>query len=228
MTTSESIVNLAVALSKAQGEMPKLVADTKNDYYNSYYIQLGDIIKEIRPVLAKYGLAVVQEVASEGNTLVLTTRVLHESGEWIESVFRMPVTIQKSKKKKDEKEPFEPVVERKDPNPQEWGIAITYARRYTLSAILCLSSEMDDDANQISVDENTPKKQVSVAPPVNRSHELKQRLAKVMQSKEITDEERASVRDSLAKKWNTISDEDLEQLVIDWENLLFERRGRAE
>src|SRR5690554_3738699 len=129
MRKSESIKNLAVALSKFQNEVknPKNTAD--NPFYDSKYAPLQDVLNEVRPLLSKHGLSVIQSPSGDGQSVSITTLLLHESGEWIE---------------------FDPLVLKAQKiTPQGAGSAITYGRRYALSAILGISSEDDDDGNSL-------------------------------------------------------------------------------
>src|SRR5690554_900702 len=139
MRKSESIKNLAVALSKFQAEVqnPKNTAD--NPFYNSRYAPLQDVLNEVRPLLSKYGLSILQSPAGDGQSVSIVTLLLHESGEWIE---------------------FDPLVLKAEKmTPQGAGSAITYGRRYALSAVLGISSEDDDDANSLEIHQQAQKQQ---------------------------------------------------------------------
>lgn len=127
MRKSESIKNIALALSKFQSEVenPKNTAD--NPYYKSKYAPLQDVLNTVRPLLSKHGLSIVQSPSGDGERISIHTMLIHESGEWIE---------------------FDPLVLKAEKiTPQGAGSAITYGRRYSLSAVLGISSEDDDDAN---------------------------------------------------------------------------------
>lgn len=135
MNKSDSIKNIAVALAKFQAEVknPKNTAD--NPFYNSKYAPLQDVLNAVRPLLSKHGLSIIQNPAGDGERISIHTMLVHESGEWIE---------------------FEPLVLKVEKiTPQGAGSAITYGRRYALSAVLGISSEDDDDANSL---ENTGQK----------------------------------------------------------------------
>lgn len=129
MKKSESIKNLAIALSKFQAEVenPKNTAD--NPFYKSKYAPLQDVLNSVRPLLSKHGLSVIQSPSGDGESVSIVTLLLHESGEWIE---------------------FDPLVLKAEKlTPQGAGSAITYGRRYALSAVLGISSEDDDDGNSL-------------------------------------------------------------------------------
>lgn len=123
MMQSETIGKLAAALSKAQGEMAAAPKDAKGNF--GRYSTLDSLWDVARPVLAKYELALVQstDITPDGRC-VLVSVLTHSSGEWISGVY-----------------PIEPVQK----TPQGMGSAMTYARRYSLSAMLGLTSDEDDD-----------------------------------------------------------------------------------
>lgn len=143
MIRSESIKNLAIALAKFTGEVenPKNVAT--NPFFKSKYAPLNEVLNVVKPLLAKYGLSVIQ--TAFGNTIEtgITTMLLHESGEFIES------------------EPL--IFKNEKATAQSAGSSITYARRYAISAILNISSEQDDDGAVASntTTQNKPQQQIN-------------------------------------------------------------------
>jgi hypothetical protein len=135
MLTSGSIVKISSALVKAQAEMPLVPMNTENPFYHSKFADLGSVIKTTRPVLAKNGLAISQWPTTSGDGQVgLTTRLIHESGEWLEdTVFIKAVPEQK--------------------NPaQAAGITITYLKRYCWSAVLGIYTDEDTDGERLAKD----------------------------------------------------------------------------
>jgi hypothetical protein len=127
---SDSIINLAVALTKFNGEVHSIAKDAKNPHFKNNYATLDNIVEEIRPILQKHGLSVLQIPGGDGENVIMKTMLLHESGEWLES---------------------EPLVMRPVKNdPQGMGSCITYARRYSLCSMLSLSTGIDDDGNAAS------------------------------------------------------------------------------
>ncbi len=125
MNKSESITNLAKALSAFQSEIqnPKNTAD--NPFYKSKYCPLNDVLNLVRPLLSKHGLSVLQSPSGNGSDIIISSILMHSSGEWIEP---------------------DPLILKADkPTAQGAGSAITYGRRYSLSAMLGVSSEDDDD-----------------------------------------------------------------------------------
>jgi hypothetical protein len=212
MQTSEKIGAIAAAIAKAQAEMPKLLADSDNPYYKSKYIALADLIKEVRPVLAKFGLAIIQGVSGDGEkAVIITTRIIHESGEWIEEAFTMPVVAKGSK----------------EATPQDYGAAVTYARRYSLAGILGVASEEDDDANSISVQKPIDRAAPAKADPVKHDDlkPLKDKLVELMKDPVVKPEEREGQKKAWAGKWNPLTSEELEKAILAWEKVISERKS---
>lgn len=127
MKKSETITKIAPALIKFNSEVKKIEKDGHNPFLKTTYATLDSVIETIRPVLSKNKLAVMQDVESGEGTITVKTLLLHESGEWIESE-GTTLRLQKA-------------------DPQGAGAAITYARRYDLSAFLSLNTGEDDDGN---------------------------------------------------------------------------------
>jgi len=134
MLKSDSIKELTAALSKAQSEFKPVVKNANNPFFKSTYATLDAVIDATKEALTKNGLAVIQGNEPTETGVIVTTFLSHSSGEWIESQLAMPVT---------------------KPDPQGYGSAITYGRRYALSAILNVASEEDDDANTASTKNGT-------------------------------------------------------------------------
>lgn len=132
---SDSIANIAVALVKFNGEVSKIGKDSENPHFKNAYASLDNIIDEIRPILQKHGLSIMQFPGGDGERFTMTTMLLHESGEWIES---QPIVMKPVKN-----------------DPQGIGSCTTYARRYSLSAFLSLNTGEDDDGEGASGERNT-------------------------------------------------------------------------
>lgn len=126
---SQSISKLAIALAKAQAEIDTATKENVNPHFHSRYADLASVWGAWQKVGPKHGLAVVQVPQSLGGESVLVSQLMHESGEWIRSVY-----------------PLRPV---KQNDPQAMGSALTYARRYCLAALVGVAPE-DDDGNAAS------------------------------------------------------------------------------
>lgn len=133
MSDNISLGKLAEALAKAQGQMKPALKDSINPHFRSAYADLNACWSAIREPLSSNGLAVIQNVSSDASGVTVETMLVHSSGEHIQSKCWLPVA-QKT--------------------PQAYGSAITYARRYSLSALVGLSAE-DDDGNAASTGQQT-------------------------------------------------------------------------
>lgn len=128
MKCSDSINEIAKALAAAQAEFLPIVKTltgkiTATSEYK--YAPLDAVLDATRPALNKHGISLVQPSERDDKYAVVTTRLIHASGQWIESSLAMPC---------------------ENLSPQKIGIAITYARRYGLSSLIGVASEFDDDA----------------------------------------------------------------------------------
>ena len=129
MKQSETIIKLSSAMAKAQSEMGGAVKDSSNPFFKSSYADLTSVIKAIKEPFANNGLSFVQFPINGDHSIGVITRVMHESGEWLESEYVLPLV------KND---------------PQSAGSAITYARRYSLAAMAGIPA-VDDDAEMAMV-----------------------------------------------------------------------------
>jgi hypothetical protein len=126
MTTSEQVNEIATALAKAQAGMKNAALNKVNPHFKSKYADLAGIRDTVIPPLTANGIAVVQTLdAGMGGVSFVLTRLLHTSGQWIEGCCPIPAA----------------------PDMQKMGSAITYARRYSLSAICGIAADEDDDGN---------------------------------------------------------------------------------
>jgi hypothetical protein len=170
---SESIAKLTEALSKAQGTLDHAKKDVKNEFFKSKYADLASVIDAAKKPLADNGLAVIQSTRiTESGAIVLVTMLSHISGEWVSSEY--PVNPVKS-------------------DPQGYGSALTYARRYAFSAITGVASE-DDDGNSASG--NVPAKNAKTVYGTNK--------AMVDKYKDIVSQiEQAETHEQLKDVWKT-------------------------
>lgn len=128
MNTSETIGAISAALAKAQAEMKNPPKNKENPHFKSKYVDLSDGLDEIRKTLGKHQVAFVQGPMMVDGMIILHTRLMHSSGEWIESIY--PVSgLDKH---------------------QSMGSAMTYARRYAIFSMVGVAGEDDDDGNTAS------------------------------------------------------------------------------
>jgi hypothetical protein len=125
MNRSETIKELATALSKAQAAMKGAAKDSENPHFRSKYADLSSVWEACREALTANGLSVVQAPRAIEAGIEVETMLMHTSGEWISETLALPV--QKA-------------------DAQGFGSALTYCRRYGLSAMVGIAPE-DDDGN---------------------------------------------------------------------------------
>lgn len=126
---------LAEALAAAQLEITDPAKDAVNPHFRSRYADLATVLKTVRPVLARHGLAITQTTqVDEQGRLLLVTR-LHWRDEELVGYY-----------------PIQPV----KADPQGYGSALTYARRYTIQAIVGVAADDDDDGNAASAAPSKP------------------------------------------------------------------------
>lgn len=123
MTADTVTAALVAACQELQNPTRNKSADTGRFAYA--YADLGAVLDVVRPVLARHGLAVLQDVRTADGMVQVFTIIQHTSGEQIM---------------------FGPLAGRVDTGGwQALGSAITYARRYALMAALGLAAEGEDD-----------------------------------------------------------------------------------
>lgn len=126
MKQSDSIANLAKSMILAQKAIQSSVAkNATNDTFGSDYADLGAVIEAIKSHLNGAGIVVMQSPTlpdKQGN-VCLTTRLVHETGEWMEDTCSTPMAYL---------------------DPQGFGSAVSYLRRYALTAMMCLYQADDD------------------------------------------------------------------------------------
>lgn len=131
MNRSDTIGDIAGALALVANHLPAMTLDGKasiptraGSSYSYSYTTLTTIMEKVRPILAAHGIAILQPISmSDGGGMVVETTLLHASGEYITSHYPL----------------------RSYDRAQDQGSAITYARRYAISAMLGLVADEDED-----------------------------------------------------------------------------------
>lgn len=135
MIKSESIVNLAAALVRAQRKMVNAKKDAKNLFFKSTYANLNSVREAVTPALNEEGISVLQLMIHHSEKNFVRTTLLHESGEYVCSDTE--------------------IVVKEANNPQALGSAISYARRYGLSSATSSGAEDDDGEAAVERKPNT-------------------------------------------------------------------------
>lgn len=143
MNKSDTINELVSALSKLQSEITNPKKSSKG--FNYDYADITECWDVIRPLMVKYGLALIQTNKPSKEGVFLETTLAHSSGQWLQGEIFMPVD---------------------KPNAQGYGSAQTYARRYALCSMLGIVADDDDDGAAASA----IKKQTSGGSEKSKSH----------------------------------------------------------
>lgn len=155
MQKSDDIKELAIALNKVQANLKPAKRNATNPFFKASYADLASIWESCRQLLADNGLSVVQTCSLEGESrILLDTTLLHSSGQWIGGqLLIIPVKS----------------------DPQGIGSALTYGRRYGLSAIVGIATE--DDDGEGAMERTTEKAKPKEKPKETKESRL-QRLAR--------------------------------------------------
>lgn len=151
--TSDQLEKIAPALVAIHSELRAIIKDSKNPHFKSKYASLDVILDTVRPILVKHGCFITQTLTDGSShnvtmrrksnneetekvvetfqetsvfTITAVSRVIHTSGQWIESFSIVPVAK------------FD---------AHGLGAAQTYARRFSLASLLALATDEDDDGN---------------------------------------------------------------------------------
>lgn len=147
MERSENIGDLAGALAKAQGAIKGAAKGKENPFYKSSYADLACVMDACRDALSKNSIAVIQSTQYDATDKWVETVLAHSSGQWISSRY-----------------PVKPV---KD-DPQGLGSAVTYARRYSLMALVGIVAEDEDDDGNAASGKTSGNPQIDPRPPLER------------------------------------------------------------
>ena len=166
MNTSPSIDLIAVALGKAQAALKPAEKSGRNPHLKSKYSTLADVWAACKEALLKNDLTIAQTTDfDEKNILIVETLLMHKSGQWIVGRTSMnPAKI----------------------DPQAFGSAITYGRRYGLAAIVGVCPE-DDDAVASSAPAASTKPLATIEQLEEWDHKYK--ISESMEDVKATDEE---------------------------------------
>lgn len=127
MQTSDQIDQVSAAMLVVQGSLKPIqkTKAVKTGKFEFRYAPLDQIMETITPLMQSAGLVVMQAVDSD----TLTTRVIHASGQWIQS---------------------STYLNKDHANMQGFGSEVTYRRRYALCSLLGIVSDEDNDVSHIS------------------------------------------------------------------------------
>ena len=120
---------IAAAFVKAQKAFGPALKSSTNPHFKSRYADLSACVEAVVDALNNNGIGLVQRCYDNANGVMVETVFVHESGEVLEcGILQVPASKQ---------------------DPQGYGSALTYARRYSLMAACGIAPE-DDDGNSAS------------------------------------------------------------------------------
>ena len=126
---------ISAALVKAQSQFKPVAKDSENPFFKSNYADLSSILQSVMPVLTSNGLGLSQPMKVDNGITILCTKLIHESGEVMESEMVLPIVQ----------------------DPQKFGSLITYYKRYQLQAMLGISTQDEDDDANFASNKTDPK-----------------------------------------------------------------------
>lgn len=163
----------AAAMCKAQGQIENAQKDATNPHFKSDYATLASVRNAIRKPFADNGLCYIQiPTPTDNGGVTLRTVILHTSGEYMDCYY--PVTPGPT-------------------TPQQLGLAMTYARRFSLSAMSGIAPE-DDDGNAVAdtvtaVAKKAPPKKATppepAPPPKPEEKSITERVAEYVRALEL-------------------------------------------
>lgn len=160
MNKSESIKALSTALALAQAAMKNPHLDSTNPHFKSKFASLGAVRAAVIPVFTSHGLALSQWPISGPTSAGCLTRLSHDSGEWMEEPFLIPVDKL---------------------NAHGFASAVTYAKRIAMQSVAGVVGDEDDDGNTAVGENVNGTKPAKVANPLT---EMKQEAFESMPAAE--------------------------------------------
>jgi hypothetical protein len=186
--SSQTVGAIATALAKAQVELSNpeknLTATItgRNGERTFHYASLATGLDLVRKCLGQHEIALMQTTAVEQGQIMLTSLLVHTSGEWIASLW--------------------PVCSAAEASFHMKGAALTYARRYALFALVGIAGEDDLDAPELTLQsEHRRREQLTPRRPSNGNVLAPRPLP-------LGPEQSAQLRERLLQEISTIANED--------------------
>ena len=151
---SENITELAKALLNVQRTVQPIAKDAENPFTKSWYASLNSVMDACRDALISNGIWLCQYPVpvEQPNSLGLVTKLTHaESGQWQSSLAVVPLP---------------------KADPQGMGSAMTYCRRYALTAMLGMVTEDDDGEGAKNGKRSSTRPKLPVNSPETRKASL--------------------------------------------------------
>lgn len=158
---SDQINEIASALSKAQSIMKPAIKDKKNPHFRNLYASLNSVIEASKEALSVNGLSVSQQITEIGDKTFLVSTLMHTSGQYLRSYLAIKSDVS---------------------TPQKLGACLTYYRRYSLSSLIGIDAEEDDDGNEAS--KPTSKSVEQPKPPLKITPEQAEQITCLIEGNE--------------------------------------------
>lgn len=129
MKCSDNLDKIAPAMVELQADIENMEPTGRNPFTESKFIPLPEMLDYLRPLFHKHKLACVQLPAGDGKP-GLTNIIIHQSGQYISETLQVDMEPEKKKSL-----------------AQVVGSYITYLRRYSLAAVVGLTSDEDIDGS---------------------------------------------------------------------------------
>lgn len=165
---------LAKALTAFHADLPEVGKGSVNPAFHSKYADLADIVKVVLPALAKQGLAWITTPTVTDEGFVLAYELRHTSGDSVSGSWPLPDPAKAT--------------------AQQLGSAVTYAKRYTLSAVTGIAPDEDDDGNAASQAKGSSRRQ---APQRGQAERVKNALTALGEATDLA---------GLEKVWRRVED----------------------
>jgi hypothetical protein len=188
---------LASAFVKAKRSFGPALKDKTNPHFKSKYADLGACLEAVEGALLENAIVILQDTFEDASGVTVETVFLHESGEERRcGKLHVPAAKQ---------------------DPQGYGSALTYARRYSLMTACGIAPE-DDDANAAT----DAKRKQDAQPPVAQDMSPKGRATRIVIGVKDGDAAGAAaamagwpdaLRDSV---WDLLPDLTREKLTAAW------------
>lgn len=181
---------------KAQKEFKPVIFNKVNPFHKNKYADLGSHLNAVMGALNANNISLIQKTHECDNGICVETIIIHSSGEQISGgMLRVPVV-------KNE--------------PQGYGSALTYARRFSLGALLSLYGEEDNDGNDHIPEKNDNKNPLNKSLLQKKLEKTKQAQAKLKSKEElIIDAEKAALLGTVGFRtwWLTMTDHEEKALL---------------
>jgi hypothetical protein len=120
------------ALAQMQNELPVIEENgtirARDRSIQSRYAKFEDINEAVKPIMRQYGFAISFRTAFQEGEVIVTGVLTHEQGHREESAVKLPADASGNKN-----------------NVQGWGSSISYGKRYTMNALLNITSRGEDN-----------------------------------------------------------------------------------